>query len=99
MPRIETEDEPKLIETLTDEMKEVVRLARALRRKREERSGVLTTSKKQVDAAEQKLISAMHEAKMSAGGYLLEGLRIELFEQGEKVQVKLAGPGDDDDND
>lgn len=89
MPRDE-DDEPKLIETLSPDMKEVSRQAKAFRKANREHKEAQNDLKKRRDTAERKLIVAMHDAKMKPGSYRFDGMIVELTEQDEKVSVKDA---------
>lgn len=72
--------------------KTIVRTARAYHRAKAERDETLTTAKEKMDGHKDKLIAAMHEAKIDK--FKFKGMKASLVPAKEKVQVKME---DDED--
>ena len=69
-----------------EEHKKLLSASKALAKARAERAELLGTSKKKVDAAEEKVIGLMHENKLTK--FRNNGVIVEIVPSGEKVEVR-----------
>lgn len=98
MAKAKTETEEKQSEMFpelgkSEEHQELLRLARKLNRADREHKDGQRILKEKRDSAEQKLVIAMHEAKLTC--FRHDGVKCEIFDK-EKCVVKVTKPDDDE---
>jgi hypothetical protein len=71
------------------EDKKMYKAARKFAKEKADRDGLLTTCKEKVDSAHEALIAAMYEARCEK--FRCDGLKVELFNRGEKAVVTVEG--------
>lgn len=83
------------------EHKKILKLAKAMKKIRDERKEALTASKAKVDKIQEDLVTAMHEADIPAFSHKIGESTIEarIKPRSEKVSVKISSGGDDDEED
>lgn len=85
---VETEDQATMFPELDDsaEHKKLLRAARSYARAKKERDELLGSSKEKCDGLMEKVVAAMHDAKLTR--FKHDGTKCELIEGREKVVVK-----------
>ncbi len=103
MPRVKQENGGVAVEEVQEEMfpeldmnkdshKALLKAAKKFAREKADRDALLSTSKEKTDAAMQKLIGLMHEAKLEK--FRFDGVTAEVFAPEEKAIVKIESDDD-----